>query len=296
MADITVASAIKRGFLFLEDGEWSRATDYFEKALDIEPENSNAYMGLLLADLNIPNEEKLVESATGFCNNDYFIKAVRFAPEDDKRRLQSINTENIYKRAFSLLSTSHTEAEYKTVMELFSLIREYKDVEVKIEECRKRIEEEHLGTINIQKKKRRSVTTAVIIALSIVLITVGLLMHKKSVEQQKLMDAQKEIEMTLEGLRFKGDAFGITGWDYIQFLPNRQVKYYFGHIEGTLKDGVWVEDPYYEGEYQIDVANSTHGITVTWDGAKAVIYSGSNGKPDKLSLRDSGRTKSFSIG
>ena len=42
-------SLLQRAFMFLNDEEWSSAEEYFQKVLDIEPKNADAYLGLALA-------------------------------------------------------------------------------------------------------------------------------------------------------------------------------------------------------------------------------------------------------
>jgi len=45
-----VESLMKRGHLALEDSEWSKANEYFDKVLDIDPENARGYLGKLCAE------------------------------------------------------------------------------------------------------------------------------------------------------------------------------------------------------------------------------------------------------
>lgn len=45
----TVDSLLKRGNLFLEDGDWEQADRYFDRVLDINPECAEAYVGKALA-------------------------------------------------------------------------------------------------------------------------------------------------------------------------------------------------------------------------------------------------------
>ena len=44
-----VSSLLKRVSLFLEDGEWESAEEYCQKVLDIDPENAEAYLGLVIS-------------------------------------------------------------------------------------------------------------------------------------------------------------------------------------------------------------------------------------------------------
>ena len=49
----TMESYLKRVFMFLEDGDWHSADEYCEKVLDIDPENAQAYLGTLMAELQV---------------------------------------------------------------------------------------------------------------------------------------------------------------------------------------------------------------------------------------------------
>lgn len=55
----TIDAYLKRISLFLEDGNWRGADLYCEKILDIDPENAEAYLGKLLAELKLKNREAL---------------------------------------------------------------------------------------------------------------------------------------------------------------------------------------------------------------------------------------------
>lgn len=49
----------RRGFTFLEDGEWEKAEEYYDKALDLEPETAEAYFGKALAAQRLHSDEEL---------------------------------------------------------------------------------------------------------------------------------------------------------------------------------------------------------------------------------------------
>ena len=51
----STANLLRRGDIFLEEKNWSSAEEYFNKVLDIEAENGNAYLGLALAKAQCPN-------------------------------------------------------------------------------------------------------------------------------------------------------------------------------------------------------------------------------------------------
>ena len=56
---------IKRGYMSLEDGEWSKAFEFFEQALNMDAENGQAYWGELLAEQQCPNYRVLAEKYYG---------------------------------------------------------------------------------------------------------------------------------------------------------------------------------------------------------------------------------------
>jgi len=92
----TVESLVKRGYLFLEDSEWNKADEYFDKALDINPEHAPAYIGKLCVELRVRREESLgdykelrqgkkFDKLLGEYRN--FQKALRFADDGYKKKL-----------------------------------------------------------------------------------------------------------------------------------------------------------------------------------------------------------------
>ena len=46
----SVAPLLKRAFMFLEDGDFSRADEFCEQVLNLDPENAEAYLGKLMAE------------------------------------------------------------------------------------------------------------------------------------------------------------------------------------------------------------------------------------------------------
>lgn len=84
----TVASLLKRAFLFLEDGDWKNAADYCNRVLDVSPEHVEAYVGLLMAELQVKKEGELAGQKESFRQNKNFLKALRFAGEERRRILE----------------------------------------------------------------------------------------------------------------------------------------------------------------------------------------------------------------
>ena len=60
-ANPTALSLLKRGNIFLADGDWDKANEYFDKTLDIDPENGDAYAGKLCAEMHYRELEDMAK-------------------------------------------------------------------------------------------------------------------------------------------------------------------------------------------------------------------------------------------
>ena len=129
------APLLKRAFMFLEDGNWGEADSYFEKVLDLDPENASAYLGKLMATLRVKKQEALKDQDEPFDNDVNFQKAIRFSNEVLKDELKSYIEHIIYNRAKREMSAARTEGEYKEAARLFESISEYQDSALLATEC-----------------------------------------------------------------------------------------------------------------------------------------------------------------
>jgi formylglycine-generating enzyme required for sulfatase activity len=86
-----VEPLMKRGWLFLEDSDWEKANEYFDKVLDMDPEYAPAYIGKLCAELKVRQEDQLVQNKEPLVNNKHYQKAVRFADVDYRVKLEQYN-------------------------------------------------------------------------------------------------------------------------------------------------------------------------------------------------------------
>ena len=90
-AEPTAESLTRRGWLFLEDGEWRNADEYFEKALDIDLEYAPAYLGKLCAELRIKYEADLVNHVKPLDDMRYYQRALRFADAEFRAKVAGYN-------------------------------------------------------------------------------------------------------------------------------------------------------------------------------------------------------------
>jgi len=74
---VSKESLLKRAQLALEDEDWKNAREYFEKALDIDPECADAYFGLAMCEAEVNSLEDLVNTVDWEDKN--YIKGKRFA-------------------------------------------------------------------------------------------------------------------------------------------------------------------------------------------------------------------------
>ena len=133
---------LKRAFIFIEDGDWKSADEYCERVLDIDPENSEAYIAKLLIDLKINKRENLANQEESFEENGNYQKAVRFADTQAAtvmkgyaEKIKNNRFEKIYSEAFKIFKDSEDEKELKYAKTQFETIREYKDSESLAQKC-----------------------------------------------------------------------------------------------------------------------------------------------------------------
>ena len=94
-ANPTVTSLLQRAFLFLEEGSWDSAGQYFDRVLDAAPQNPMAYIGRMMITLQLRKLEDIDSVQVILSENADYQKALRFA-ETDKTYAQTI--ERIQKR------------------------------------------------------------------------------------------------------------------------------------------------------------------------------------------------------
>lgn len=98
VAPTTTGALTKRGYIFLEDGEYAQADSYFDKALDENPEDAKAYLGKVLSSLNKSSIEELTDTLVDLNSFKDFERAIRFSSDEEKATLESIkeNTDKKY--------------------------------------------------------------------------------------------------------------------------------------------------------------------------------------------------------
>ena len=136
---------VKRALLALEDRDFVKAEEFSEKALDLDPENANAYLAKLMVEYKVPTKEQLGKLSEPFDSSKNYEKTIRFGDKNLKDELNSyINEikynrkEVIYKEACSLISEKETESNERAI-ELFKSIEDFKDSKEKKETLKRNI-------------------------------------------------------------------------------------------------------------------------------------------------------------
>lgn len=141
-----IAPLLKRIFMFLEDGDWQNAYEYCERVLDQDPENVQAYLGRLMADLQVRNKEELKNQAEPFDGNNSYQKVIRFGDEKLKAELteqiafirnrnENARLNNIYNQALQEMNVAFTEELCRQVAESFKSISGFKDADALAQQC-----------------------------------------------------------------------------------------------------------------------------------------------------------------
>lgn len=133
-----IAPLLKRAFMFLEDGDWQSANEYCEKVLDMDPENAQAYLGKLMAELQVRRQEELANYAYSFDHTANYQRVMQFGDDKLKTEMQGyisqINQRNeqarleqLYSNAVTAMQAAKTEEDFKAAAAAFQAISEFKN-------------------------------------------------------------------------------------------------------------------------------------------------------------------------
>ena len=167
---------MQRVFIFLEDGDWQSADEYCEKVLDLDPENAQAYLGKLMAELKVHKKDNLKNCAQPFDGSSNFQKVMRYGDDALKAEMQNcihyINDRNhkayqesIYQKALAVYQNmSSTKEQVTAAKDQFKSISGYKDADEYVRGYDDRIKEidyrKALSIYNNPDSTKAQITTA----------------------------------------------------------------------------------------------------------------------------------------
>lgn len=145
------APLLERAFLFLEDGKWPDADTYCEKVLDIDPKNAQAYLGKLMAELQVSKRGQLSDCTQPFDKNENYLKILRFGDEalntELRRYIDIINERNethrksaIYNNACGIMKSAAAQKAFLKGAELFKSISGFRDADALAAQCLEKAE------------------------------------------------------------------------------------------------------------------------------------------------------------
>ena len=135
---------LKRASLFLEDGAWKEAGEYFEKVLDLDPECGEAYVGKIMCDLHVKKREDLKDCPRPFDNDSNYQKAIRFGSPELKSEIigyidaiKERNWAHVYDDAIKLKRSADSEKKFKEAALIFETMNGFRDSDSLAVICRK---------------------------------------------------------------------------------------------------------------------------------------------------------------
>ena len=89
-ANATVESLLKRGFMFLEDGDFESADHYAEKVLDIDPEEAKAYLIKFLSQKSVKSVKSIRVLRPDDDRNPNYVKFLKFSKDSENEEIHEI--------------------------------------------------------------------------------------------------------------------------------------------------------------------------------------------------------------
>lgn len=215
-----VAPLLKRAFIFLEDGNFSGAEEYCERVLDQDPENAQAYLGKLMVEQKVRNQDALADCAQPFDASDNYQKALRYGDNEltstlqgyidhINDRIEAARKDAVYAAAEAKM-TGDKIRPYEKAIEEFRSISGWKDADEKIALCQQKIEEikikeeqdrldkerkkEEARIAREQAAKKTKKILAVVIPAVCVCIVIALVVTNVILPKQKLNHAVDLLE------------------------------------------------------------------------------------------------------
>lgn len=133
---------LERAFMFLEDGDWAKADIYCESVLDQNPKCAEAYLGKLMAEVEIRKKEDLSKAKEPLDQSDNYRKVMRFADESLRERLSNAkevqHNEQLYTEAMACMTAASDEGAYRNAAQKFYSLGSHKDASAHREQCMQR--------------------------------------------------------------------------------------------------------------------------------------------------------------
>ena len=129
---------LRKSEYFLTTGEWGQAEALCDQVLANNPENADAYLGKLLAELHLHRGENLKDVRYPFDSSANYQKILRFGDAELKRNLSKIleyiharneyvRKAEIYNDAKNIMQSARTKEDWQRAAESFALVSSFAD-------------------------------------------------------------------------------------------------------------------------------------------------------------------------
>ena len=161
---------MKRVYLYLEDRDFAKASEYIDKVLDVDAEYAPAYVAQVLVAHELTEESDLTILCTSIDDDPTWKKALRFANEEQKQLYlgyaKQINENEVYDKEqkkkqeelaakegqYDQALAEISKENYFGAMMILQQLNGYKDVEKLIRQCLDRYKEELFQKEQEQRK------------------------------------------------------------------------------------------------------------------------------------------------
>lgn len=161
---------MKRVYLYLEDWDFEKASEYIDKVLDVDAEYAPAYVAQILVARELTEEADLATLRASIDDDPTWKKALRFANEEQKQRYlgyaKQINENEVYdkeqkkkqaelavkKEQYDRALAEISKGNYFWAMMILHQLNGYKDAEKLMRQCLDKYKEELLQKEQEQRK------------------------------------------------------------------------------------------------------------------------------------------------
>lgn len=161
---------MKRVYLYLEDEDFEKASEYIDKVLDVDAEYAPAYVAQILVENKLTKEADLTTLRVSIDDDPTWKKALRVANEEQKQRYlgyaKQINENEVYdkeqkkkqaelavkKKQYDRALAEISKGNYFWAMMILQQLNGYKDAEKLMRQCLDKYKEELLQKEQEQRK------------------------------------------------------------------------------------------------------------------------------------------------
>lgn len=137
--NLTNSPLLRRAYVHLEDGEFSKANNICDQLLKTQGENAEVYLIKLLAQYQAKSEDKLDYIDADYSQSQNYRKAMSLGDEGFRIKLREHSNRSVYNKLILQLASSESEKQLRDVAEGFRVLGEYADSSEKAKLAESRI-------------------------------------------------------------------------------------------------------------------------------------------------------------